>query len=221
MTGLISYNRNPNIGVIARVNDHIALLPFSCPEDFSSAVSKELKVDVFKINICGTSLIGSMTVMNNTGILLPKFAYKEEIEAIKKSNLNVGILKRDRLTALGNLILFNDRGAIVYRNFTRGSIKTMEDVLDLEVEKGNIAGFGTVGSIGVATNKGAIVHPLAREDEIERIESVLKTDVDVGTVNRGTGFVRTGILANTKNVLLGDRTTGPEIVRIEDTLGFL
>jgi translation initiation factor 6 len=217
---LISYNKNPNIGVVARVNDSIALLPSSCSEDFSSAVSRELKVEVIKTNICGTSLIGSMTVMNNAGVLLPKFVYNEEIEVIKKSNLNVGIL-RDRLTALGNLILFNDRGAIVYRNFTRGSIKAMEDVLDLEVEKGNIAGFRTIGSIGVATNKGAIVHPLAREDEIERIESVLKTDVDVGTVNRGTGFVRTGILANTKNVLLGDRTTGPEITRIEDALGLL
>jgi len=217
---LISYNKNPNIGVVARVNDSIALLPSLCSEDFSSAVSRELKVEVIKTNICGTSLIGSMTVMNNAGVLLPKFVYNEEIEVIKKSNLNVGIL-RDRLTALGNLILFNDRGAIVYRNFTRGSIKAMEDVLDLEVEKGNIAGFRTIGSIGVATNKGAIVHPLARADDIERIESVLKTDVDVGTVNRGTGFVRTGILANTKNVLLGDRTTGPEITRIEDALGLL
>lgn len=220
MIRLISYNKNPNIGVVARVNDSIALLPSSCSEDFSSAVSRELKVEVIKTNICGTSLIGSMTVMNNAGVLLPKFVYNEEIEVIKKSNLNVGIL-RDRLTALGNLILFNDRGAIVYRNFTRGSIKAMEDVLDLEVEKGNIAGFRTIGSTGVATNKGAIVHPLAREDDIERIESVLKTDVDVGTVNRGTGFVRTGILANTKNVLLGDRTTGPEITRIEDALGLL
>jgi len=217
---LISYNKNPNIGVVARVNDSIALLPSLCSEDFSSAVSRELKVEVIKTNICGTSLIGSMTVMNNAGVLLPKFVYNEEIEVIKKSNLNVGIL-RDRLTALGNLILFNDRGAIVYRNFTRGSIKAMEDVLDLEVEKGNIAGFRTIGSTGVATNKGAIVHPLARADDIERIESVLKTDVDVGTVNRGTGFVRTGILANTKNVLLGDRTTGPEITRIEDALGLL
>lgn len=220
MIRLISYNKNPNIGVVARVNDSIALLPSLCSEDFSSAVSRELKVEVIKTNICGTSLIGSMTVMNNAGVLLPKFVYNEEIEVIKKSNLNVGIL-RDRLTALGNLILFNDRGAIVYRNFTRGSIKAMEDVLDLEVEKGNIAGFRTIGSTGVATNKGAIVHPLARADDIERIESVLKTDVDVGTVNRGTGFVRTGILANTKNVLLGDRTTGPEITRIEDALGLL
>lgn len=220
MTGLIFYNKNPNIGVVARVNDSIALLPSSCPEDFSSIVSKELEVEVFKTNIYGTSLLGSMTVMNNAGILLPKFVYDREIEVIKKSDLNVGILK-DRLTALGNLILANDRGAIVHRKFTKSSIKTMEDVLGLEVEKGNIASFGTVGSTGVATNKGAIVHPLAKEDEIERIESVLKIDVDVGTVNRGAGFVRTGILANTKNVLLGDRTTGPEITRIEDALGLL
>jgi translation initiation factor 6 len=220
VTGLISYNKNPNIGVVARANDNTALVPYLCPEDFSSIVSEELEVEVIKTNISGTSLIGSMTVMNNSGVLLPKFVYKEETEAIKKSGLNVGILK-DKCTALGNLILFNDKGAIVYRKFTKGSIKTIEDILDMEVEKGDIAGFGTVGSLGVATNKGALVHPLARGDEIRHIESVLKTDVDVGTVNRGTGFVRIGILANTKNVLLGDSTTGPEITRIEDALGLL
>ncbi|MEE8403573.1 MAG: translation initiation factor IF-6 [Candidatus Hydrothermarchaeaceae archaeon] len=220
MTGLISYNKNSNIGVVARVNDSIALLPPLCPEEFSSAISRELEVEVFKTNIYGTSLIGSMTVMNNTGILLPKFVYKAEIEVIKKSRLNIGIIK-DKLTALGNLVLSNDSGAIVCRKFTKSSIRTMGDVLDLEVEKGNIADFGIVGSMGVATNKGVIVHPLAKEDEIKRIESVLKTDVDVGTVNRGAGFVRTGILVNTKNVLLGDMTTGPEIMRIEDALGLL
>jgi translation initiation factor 6 len=220
VTGLISYNKNPNIGVIARANDEIALLPHACPENFSKPVSEELEVKVIKSNVCGTSLLGSMTVMNSTGILLPKFVYTNEVEAIKKSNLNVGVL-RDKFTALGNLILFNDNGAIVCSKFKKNSIKIMEDVLDMEVEKGNIAGFATVGSMGVATNKGALVHPLAGEDEIERIKDILKTDVDVGTVNRGTGFVRTGILVNTKNVLLGDRTTGPEITRIEDALGLL
>ncbi len=78
-----------------------------------------------------------------------------------------------------------------------------------------------VGSTGVATNNGALLHPLAGEDEIKHIKSILKADVDIGTVNRGTGFVRTGILANTKDVLLGDMTTGPEIMRIEDALGLL
>jgi translation initiation factor 6 len=220
VTGLISYNKNPNVGVVARTNDNIALVPSSCPKDFASALQEELEVEVLKTNICGTSLIGAMTVMNNTGIMLPKFVYKKEVLAIKKSNLNVGVLK-DKFTALGNLILFNDNGAIVYRKFTKGSIRAIEDVLDMEVEKGDIAGFGTVGSMAIATNKGALVHPLAREDEIEHIKNVLKTDVDVGTVNRGTGFVRTGILANTKNCLLGNRTTGPEITRIEDALGLL
>ena len=80
MTGLISYNKNPNIGVVARVNDDVALLPSLCPKVFASAISKELGVEVLKTNICGTSLVGSMTVMNNTGILLPKFVYKKEVE---------------------------------------------------------------------------------------------------------------------------------------------
>ena len=220
MTGLISFNKNPNIGVVARTNDDTALVPALSPKVFSSAIGEELAVEVIKTNISGTSLIGSMTAMNNNGILLPKFTYKEEADAMRKAGLNVGILK-DKFTALGNLILFNDKGAIVYKKFTKGAIAVIEDTFDIEVQKGDIAGFGTVGSLGIATNKGALVHPLATNDEIEHIESVLGVEVDVGTVNRGAGFVRTGILANNKNVLMGDRTTGPEITRIEDALGLL
>jgi translation initiation factor 6 len=220
VTGLISYNKNPNVGVVARVNDNTALVPSLCPKDFSNVLREELDVEVLKTNICGTSLIGAMTVMNNKGILLPKFVYKKEVETIKKSDLNVAILE-DKFTALGNLILANDKGAVVNKKFTKSSIKLIEDVLDMEAVKGDIAGFGTVGSMGIATNKGALVHPLAREDEIELIETALKTEVDIGTVNKGTGFVRTGILASTKNVLLGELTTGPEITRIEDALGLL
>ena len=220
MTGLLSFNKNPNIGVVARVNDDTALVPALSPNDFSSAIQEGLEVEVIKTNVFGTFLIGSLTVMNNKGILLPKFVYKKEADTIKKAGLNVGILK-DKFTALGNLILFNDKGAIVYKKFTKGAISMIEDTFDIEAAKGDIAVFGTVGSLGIATNKGALVHPLAREDEIEHIESVLRVEVDVGTVNRGAGFVRTGILANNKNVLLGNRTTGPEITRIEDALGLL
>jgi translation initiation factor 6 len=220
VTGLISFNKNPNIGVVARANDETALVPALSPKDFSSTIQKELDVEVIKTNISGTSLIGSMMAMNNNGILIPKFAYEKERVKIKKAGLNVEVLQ-DKFTALGNLILFNDKGAIVYKKFTKGAINVIEDIFDIEVAKGDIAGFGTVGSLGIATNKGALVHPLATDDEIEHIESVLGVEVDVGTVNRGAGFVRTGILANNKNVLMGDRTTGPEITRIEDALGLL
>jgi len=45
--------------------------------------------------------------------------------------------------------------------------------------------------------------------------------VDVGTVNFGSPLVGSGILANSRGYVAGDETTGPELGRIEDALGFM
>ena len=217
---LIAYNRNPNIGVFAVVNDNIAVLPTTCPGSFVSSVKEALGVEVVRTNICGTSLVGVMMAMNNNGVLLSKHAEEREILALKGAGLEVGIIE-DKYTALGNLVLLNDRAAIISRLFGKRAVKTMEDVLDCEVAPRNLWGFKTVGSLGIATNKGALIHPLVKEGELEWVEDVLGVEVDLGTVNRGVGFIKTGLIVNKNGALIGDATTGPEIVRIEDSLGYL
>jgi len=217
LVALLSYNKNPNIGVLARANDSIALIPVEASEMFSSTIEEALEVEVYRTNISGTILVGTMVAMNNNGIALPRHVYENEIKVIKNSGLNYAILE-DKLTALGNLILLNDYCAIVSKEFSKKSIKTMEDVFGCEVEKSPVKEFRNIGSVGIATNKGALLHPSLKEEELKKIEELLRVEVDIGTVNRGIGFVRTGIIANNKNVVVGDLTTGVEIVRIEDTL---
>ncbi len=220
MIKLISYYKNSNIGVMGRANDKIALLPPRCPGNFAMAAEETLGVEVIATEISGTSLLGPMVAMNNKGLLLPQHAYEKEKKRMKKSDITIEVLK-DKYTALGNLLLLNDHGAIASRVFARRSIKAMEDAFDCEVERGKLAGYRTVGSMGVATNRGALVHPLVGEEELEWVEEILGVEVDIGTVNRGVGRVGAGIIANSKGVLVGDETTGPEIARIEESLGFL
>jgi translation initiation factor 6 len=66
-----------------------------------------------------------------------------------------------------------------------------------------------------------LVHPSASQDDIKFLEEVLKTPADVGTVNNGTKLVGAGTVANSKGVLVGLATTGPEMARIEEAFGFL
>lgn len=202
---------------MARANDSIALIPAEASKTFSSTIEETLEVEVHRTNISGTILVGTMVVMNNNGILLPRHVYENEVKVIKSLGLNYAILE-DKLTALGNLVLLNDHAAVVSEGFSEKSIKIMEDVLGCEVEKSPVKEFRNIGSVGIATNQGALLHPAVREEELREIEEILKVHVDIGTVNRGIGFVRTGIIANNKNVVVGDLTTGVEIVRIEDTL---
>ena len=100
-------------------------------------------------------------------------------------------------------------------------MKQISHVLDVEVQRGSIANFKITGSVARATNKGVLVHPAASEDEIEYIEKLFKTPVDVGTVNNGTQLVGACAVANSKGVMVGLNTTGPELARIEEAFGFL
>ncbi|MDP2766906.1 MAG: hypothetical protein Q8O41_05580 [Candidatus Methanoperedens sp.] len=53
------------------------------------------------------------------------------------------------------------------------------------------------------------------------MEELYALPVDIGTVNFGSPLVVSGLLANSKGYVAGEDTTGPEISRIEDTLGYL
>ena len=73
----------------------------------------------------------------------------------------------------------------------------------------------------MATNKGLLVHPRISEEEIAVLEALFGLPVDVGTVNLGSPLVGSGVLANSHGYFAGIGTSGPELGRIEDALGFL
>jgi len=73
----------------------------------------------------------------------------------------------------------------------------------------------------VATNQGILAHPRISEAEIAVLEDLFGLPVDVGTVNFGSPLVGSGLLANSHGYMAGLDTSGPELGRIEDALGFV
>jgi translation initiation factor 6 len=101
---------------------------------------------------------------------------------------------------------------------SRKEKKKIEDCLGVETEYSEIANLNIVGSCGVATNNGCLLHWDVKEDEMKVVEDLLKVDVDIGTVNFGSPFVKSGLIANSKGCLLGEKTTPPELARIMEAL---
>jgi len=93
--------------------------------------------------------------------------------------------------------------------------------LDVPVTVGTVAGLDIPGSCGVATNTGALLHRDASEAEANAVADALGVTADVGTVNFGTPFVHSGVLATGDTVVVGDDTTGPEVQRVQEALGLL
>jgi len=66
----------------------------------------------------------------------------------------------------------------------------------------------------VATNKGVLAHPKTKEEEKKAIEEALKVPVELGTVNGGVPYIKSGLLANSRGVIAGSLTLGSELMAI-------
>ena len=213
---IIKYDvyRGPNIGIYTNTNDDYVLLPMGFARSKADKLAEYLKSKILLTAIANTRLIGALTVMNNRGILLPKTAYSDEYDFLKReTKLEVGVLD-SKYTALGNLICANDKGAIASPWFSKGDCETVSQVLGVEVYQKRIAGFYQTGAVLVANNGGAAIHPEADEEDMKTFANVLGTKIEQSTINNGIPYVSSGILANNNNVVVGSLTTGPEIMML-------
>jgi translation initiation factor 6 len=206
--------KTPNIGIFAKANDSIVVIPFGFAETKSQKLADYLQAKEVYASVGGTRLIGPMTVINNNGILLPSIASDEEVQLLRRSSgLNVEKVE-SRFTAIGNLIAANDNGAIASPVLGGEVDQQIQDVLGVPVHSMTIGSFVQAGSMVVATNGGAGVHPKASEEEVKTISEVLQVPAEPVTVNGGVPFLSSGIISNTKAVVVGSLTSGPELIML-------
>lgn len=209
---------NASIGVYSLATDKMVIIPPQAPVNKAERLQEWLKAKVIRTTIGQSVLIGALTCANSNGIVLPHFVREEEVEAVKSaSDFNMSVMET-RKTAYGNLILANDHGALVDPRIKRRDLSRIGDALGVEVVPGEIAGLPYVGSLATATNRGVLAHPLLREDEEKVLKDVLGVEVDVGTINCGIPYVGTGLIGNTRSVVAGTITTGPELFIIGQAL---
>jgi translation initiation factor 6 len=188
------------------------------PQDKAQEYADWLKVPLIYTSVSGSVLIGALAVANSNGMLLPNSIRQEELERIKavfKGNITVMETKK---TAYGNLVLANDKGAVVDPRFKPNEVKKISETLGVEAVPTEIASLPYVGSLAVATNKGVLAHPLLKDEEKKTLETVFKVPVDVGTINCGVPYVGTGLIGNSHAAVAGSMTTGPEMFIIGNAL---
>jgi len=100
-------------------------------------------------------------------------------------------------------------------------VQAVEDALDVPVERGTLATVQTVGTAAVANNRGVLCHPKSTDGELDALEELLGVPADIGTINYGGPLVGSGLVANENGYVVGNDTTGPELGRIDDALGYI
>ena len=186
-----------------------------------------LEVKVIRTYIAEMPLIGCLAAGNSNGLVVSQYTLEREIEHIKSLAKAEGVeckIRRlpveEKMTAAGNIILANDSVALVHPGLSEEAIEVIRDTLDVDVYRGEIGGLRTVGMAAVATNRGILAHKDATKAELTYLEEIFRIRVEIGSVNFGVPLIGAALLANTKGYAAGYETTGAELGRIEDALGF-
>ena len=162
---------------------------------------------VFKIKTKSGGIIGNI-------VIEAKDMFAAIAKLKKMLGINITVIE-SRETALGNLILCNDKGCLISPTLQKFK-KQISDCLGCEVAFGTLAEFNLVGSAAIASNLGCLCHRAASEEEIKKVEEILKVKTDIGTVAYGTPYIKAGVIVNSRGIIISDTSTGPELGRVDE-----
>ena len=216
-----AFSGSPYVGVFARATDRCLLIRPDLEDEVIDAVAEELSVPAVATTVGGSGTVGSLAVGNGNGLLVSHRVREYELERIREVvDVPVATLP-GRINAAGNVVLANDSGAYVHPELSEAAVESVADTREVPVERGRLAGVRTVGTAAVATNAGVLCHPKASDEELDLLGEHLDVYADIGTINYGAPLVGSGLLANEAGYVVGSETTGPELGRIEDALGYV
>ena len=204
---------DPNVGIFSFANDRVAVLPAGVSQKKLASYKEALGVEPYAIGMADSRLVGVYLAGNSNAILAPYIATKEEVSKLRSTGVQVSIVKEKR-TALGNLILCNDYGAVLDPRLKPNTVNAVEKALKVRVSSATIGGLPHVGALATVSNKGVLANPIVEESEKKKIAEALGVPLTVGTVNSGVPYPKSGVVVNSKGAVVGSHTLGTELIAV-------
>ncbi len=208
-----------HLGLFGFATDKYCLLSNRVSDNKLDRIAKTLEVDVISTSIFNFMLSGIMAAGNSNGVVVPYLVEDHEIKSIKKT-APVAIVP-DKFTALGNLIVANDKGGMISDVFSEEAKVVIDAALGLDTVQGRIGNSSEVGAVCVATNKGFVATPDVEEPELKKLEKIFGVPGGTASANMGSKVVGVSLIANSNGFITGEKTTPIELDYINDALGFL
>ncbi|MGA1821015.1 MAG: translation initiation factor IF-6 [Thermoplasmatota archaeon] len=225
---LADIDGNPYIGVFCRLIGDIAVVPLDVSDEFAKLLETSLDIRTVRATLGGTNLHGSLISAGSAGMIVPYFFNETDIrkafekEGVTEITDSIRIaISDDPTTSWGNNVLLSERAALINPDLTEESADLVRDTFDVEVERGTIAGVKTVGSVASLNSRGMVVHPKATNEDMARLTDLFGIDVKISTANFGSPYLGASIIANDRGALIGNKSSGVEVNRIEDTLDLI
>lgn len=210
-------NGSPYLGVFLRAGERALVAPPSSGRALVRELVDLLDVEVVRTTVFDSEVVGAFVAANSHGFVVGDEIDPEERRLLE--SIGPVTIVPDPRNAIGNNVLTNDHGALVHPELPDDAVAAIGRALGVPAERGTIAGLGTVGMAGVATNRGVVIHPKATEREAAHIASVLGVPAHRSTANFGIPVVGACVVANSHGFVVGRPTTPVEIVHLQEGLG--
>ncbi|MCX8189684.1 MAG: translation initiation factor IF-6 [Candidatus Diapherotrites archaeon] len=210
-------NSSPFVGVFIVLTDTVALVPSGILPKEEAKLKNIFDVEIIKTKLSDSSLLGVLCSGMDKKFVVSELALDSEIEQLE--SLGLEIKRIEGTTAIGNLIRVSKKGGIASMILTKEQLSSIEYFFGINFYQTKIASLDIVGSCTIACENGFIVNPNVKQKELEVLKKAFGTDGIGCTLNYGDKFVGNSAVMNSKAMLLGNRTTTYEILRIHDFFG--
>tara|TARA_Y100000034_G_C6867275_1_gene395425 strand:+ start:565 stop:1209 length:645 start_codon:yes stop_codon:yes gene_type:complete len=208
----INFSGSSNVGLYGFATNKYCLIGKGVEEEVLKKIKDVLKVPVYEITINNSRLVGSYCCGNNEIIFVPEIIKEHEEKELKKLKIPYEKIKT-KFSALGNNIVIKDKNALINPEFEKDI-----ELTGIKLKRMNIGKHNAIGSCMIVNPNGCVTTMETDDKEVEEIKKTLSLKVEVGSVNRGNPYVRSGIIANSRGYIIGNLTTGVEVMRIESAL---
>lgn len=217
----LALDGDPNIGLYGFATDTYAIAGGS-HGSVRKSLEEALEVPLHDLHLLKLDLVKLFLAGNSSHLIVPNFLPDSDMKSVSDLAMKLGLelIKLDTTRAVGNLIVLNNRGALLSPLLERHKPQ-LERALGLDCVVSSIAGLWIIGSAALTTSQGCLVHPQITEPEAKAVEKVLQVKLEVGTVNFGSPYPGSGIIANSKGFVAGEACSGIELGRIAEALGFV
>ncbi len=208
-----SVNGNPYVALFIKLIKDSAIVTSSVDDKWLQKM-RDTGLEVIKIN--APVVTPYILETPNRGFILSKNAPEELINILNSFGEVCTVESKKNL--LGNLLVIGKNG-ILYSKYKD------KDILDFLTENYNLTAYQVrlseyplIGGLIKVYKNGALISQYIPEKYWEKIKEVLGVEtLKEASVNFGGAYIRYGFDITEKLLIVGDKTTGHELIRIEET----
>jgi len=208
-----SVRKSSFVGVYCVVFKDRAVASPIVPTGFARRLKSLLNVDTTITTIGSVSSVGTMMAMNSNGIVVPNTISDEELERLNRCS--EVLVVDERSSALGNLIVANDRGCIISDLISERGASRISEFLGVDHTRMSVGRYRTVGSLFAVSNRAGVASPIVDDSTIDRVSKALGVRMVPTTVNDGERLVKLGVLMNDRAIVVGKNTSGVELMSLQ------